>query len=63
MALAKECDACGEFFKFNPNDSEPNGIALVYFNQNGQIARTIEKKELCDSCLDKIYKVLGKEVD
>jgi hypothetical protein len=61
MALAKKCDACEKFFDFSDDDMTPNGIALVYINQNRQIAHTIDKKELCDDCLAKINKILNKE--
>lgn len=59
MALAKECDACGSFFKFDKNETKPNGIALVWINQNGHISSTIEKKELCSACLEKINEILN----
>lgn len=63
MALAKKCDACGQFFDFDPDENKPNGLALVWINQNGQIARTIEKKELCNSCLSKIEDILDNKED
>ena len=61
MALAKECDACGDFFKFSSDDTKPNGITLGWFNQNGVMAKSIVKKELCPNCLDKIDKILNGE--
>lgn len=63
MALAKKCDACGQFFDFDPDETKPNGIALVWINQSGQIAKTIEKKELCSSCLKKIDNILNNKED
>jgi hypothetical protein len=63
MALAKKCDACGHFFDFDTDENKPNGLALVWINQNGQISKTIEKKELCNDCLKKIVDILNKKED
>ena len=61
MALAKECDACGDFYKPSPNEEEVNGIAFVYFDAQSQIQNTIEKKELCPKCIDNVRKALAKK--
>ena len=62
MASAKKCDACGEFYTFDCDETKPNGITLTWFNEMGQAANTIVRKELCPECLEKVNKVIKKEV-
>ena len=61
MALAKRCDACKEYYDFNKDEEQPNGLTLSYFNEAGQVSHTIVRKELCPKCLAKVNKVLNKE--
>lgn len=60
MALAKECDACGRFFKPSSDETIANGITYTYFDFEGRAQNTIDKKELCPSCLDAVYDILNK---
>ena len=59
MALAKECDACGDFFKPSEDETIPNGITLSYFDFQGRVQGTIDKKELCPDCIQKVKDVLN----
>lgn len=59
MALAKECDACGDFFKPTSDEDIPNGITFSYFDFQGQVQNTIIKKELCPKCIKKVKDVLN----
>lgn len=59
MATAKECDACGSFFKLSTDPTEANGITLAYFDIQGRVQNTIRKIELCPECLEKVKTVLN----
>ena len=61
MGLAKECDACGDFFKPSSNEDIPNGITFAYFDIQGRVQKTILKKELCPECIKKVNNVLNIE--
>lgn len=59
MALAKKCDSCGEFYDFTNNEQEANGISFVFFNAQGQLSHTLDRDELCPTCLQKVRDVLN----
>ena len=63
MALAKKCDACKTFFDFDKDETKPNGIVLAWMNENSQVSRTIEKKELCPKCIKKVKDILDIKED
>lgn len=60
MALAKKCDACGEFYDFTNDEQEANGISFVFFNAQGQLSHTLDRAELCPTCLEKVKDILHK---
>jgi hypothetical protein len=58
MASAKSCDACGAFYKFVNDETQPNGIAFGFFNERSTMVDYTEYKELCPTCLAAVRKVL-----
>lgn len=58
MAIAKKCDACKEFYDFNNDEQEANGVVLVFFNAQGQQSHTIDRAELCPDCLKKVRDII-----
>ena len=62
MAVAKMCDACGSFFKFESDQNAENGLVTYHFNQDGKPSKALKNYELCPSCLTKVYNILDNRI-
>lgn len=64
MALAKQCDRCGNFYEnYGGENVESNGIAYIYKGRDCSFHRVHETFDLCQDCLDKLYKFMKNEAD
>lgn len=61
MAAAKICDACGEFYKYDDNENNENGIEIQHLNESGTMQRSIKKYELCPDCLVKVHAAINNK--
>lgn len=60
MAAAKICDSCGEFYKYDNDENNENGIEIQHLDEAGTMQRSIKTYELCPDCLAKIHSVIKK---
>lgn len=61
MAVAKKCDACGQFYEYDSYESHANGISMVHFDEQSRPTKTINKYELCPECMEQINAIVNKE--
>lgn len=59
MALAKQCDRCGNFYEhYGKEEDKSNGMAFIYKGKDCSFYRLHKTFDLCPDCLDNLDKFI-----